>query len=64
MHRKRRNYNKLEKGTKQGDSISAYLFILVLKIVFLFTKDTLSQYPGGDGLTHRGKFQILKIFLG
>ena len=32
------NYVKLEKGTRQGDSISAYLFIIVLEIVFLFTK--------------------------
>ena len=32
------NYFKLEKDTRQGDPISAYLFILVLKIVFLFTK--------------------------
>ena len=32
------NYFKLEKGTRQGDSISAYLFIIVLEIVFLFTK--------------------------
>ena len=34
----RTNYFKLEKGTRQGDSISAYLFIIVLEIVFLFTK--------------------------
>ena len=33
------NYFKLENGTRQGDSISAYLFILVLEIAFLFTKD-------------------------
>ena len=32
------NYFKFEKGTRQGDPISAYLFILVLEIVFLFTK--------------------------
>ena len=30
------NYFKLERGTRQGDSISAYLFILVLEIEFLF----------------------------
>ena len=34
------NYFKLEKGTRQGDPISVYLFILVLEIVFLFTKES------------------------
>ena len=34
------NYFKLEKDTRQGDLISAYLFILVLEIVFLFTKES------------------------
>ena len=33
------NYFRLEKGTRQGDPISAYLFILDLEIVFLFTKE-------------------------
>ena len=32
-------YFKLEKVTKQGDQISAYLFILVLEIVFLPIKE-------------------------
>ena len=32
------NYFKLEKGTRQRDQISAYLFILNLEIVFLFNK--------------------------
>ena len=32
------NYFKLEKGARGGDPISAYLFIFVLEIVFLFTK--------------------------
>ena len=31
-------YFKLEKGTRQFDSISAYLFIIVLEIVFLSIK--------------------------
>ena len=34
------NYFKLEKVTRQCDPISAYLFILVLEIVFLFTKES------------------------
>ena len=31
-------YFKLERGTQQGDSISAYLFILILEIFFIFVK--------------------------
>ena len=34
------NYFKLEKGTRQGEQISAYLFILVWENVFLFTQDS------------------------
>ena len=34
------NFFKLEKGTRQGDPISAYLFTLVLEIVFLYTKES------------------------
>ena len=30
----------------------------------IFSQYTLSQYPGGDCLTHRGKFQTLKKFSG
>ena len=32
------NYFKLESGTKQGDPLSAYLFILVLEIAFIKIK--------------------------
>ena len=32
-------YFKLERGTRQGDSISAYLFVLVLEIVFLLIQE-------------------------
>ena len=32
-------YFKLEKGARQGDPISAYLFILILEIVFLSIKE-------------------------
>ena len=32
-------YFKLEKGIRQGDRISAYLFILVLEIAFIFIKE-------------------------
>ena len=31
-------YFKLERGTRQGDRISAYLFILVLEVVFAVIK--------------------------
>ena len=31
-------YFKLERGTRQGDQISAYLFILVLEVVFAVIK--------------------------
>ena len=31
-------YLKLERATRQGDLVSAYFFILVLKILFLFIK--------------------------
>ena len=30
------NYFKLERDTRQGDSISAYIFVLVLEIAFLY----------------------------
>ena len=30
------NYFKLESGTRQGDLISAYLFMLTLEFAFLF----------------------------
>ena len=32
-------YVKLQKGTSQGDPISAYLFNLVLEIAFIFIKE-------------------------
>ena len=41
MHHKRTIYNKvfkLDKGTRRGDPISAYLFILVLEIAFNLIK--------------------------
>ena len=34
-------YFKLERGTKQGDSISAYLFIIAFELVFSFIKPNL-----------------------
>ena len=33
-------YFKLERATRQGDSISAFLFIFVLEVVFLIIKET------------------------
>ena len=35
---KKPRYFKLERGTQQGDPISAYLFILVLELVFALIK--------------------------
>ena len=32
-------YFKLEKGARQGDPIPAYLFILVLEIIFIFIRE-------------------------
>ena len=39
-------YFKLERGAQQGDAFSAYLFILVLEIFFVFTKNN----PNAKGL--------------
>ena len=33
-------YFKLERGAQQGDPISAYLFIIVLEVVFRMIKET------------------------
>ena len=46
--------------------IKRYLNMLEFSIYQIkdIAQDTLSQYPGGDGLTHREKFQILKNFPG
>ena len=40
------NYFKLERGTRQGNPISAYIFILVLEIAFLY----IMQNENIDGL--------------
>ena len=36
-------YFKLERGTPQGDLISAYLFILVLEVVFAVIKSNIDK---------------------
>ena len=46
MERQQTIYFKLERGTRQGDRISAYLFILVLKTALLF----IMQYENINGL--------------
>ena len=39
MCNKWRDNHKLEKGTKQGDPVSAYVFILGLEILFKLIKN-------------------------
>ena len=39
MCNKWRDNHKLEKGAKQGDPVSVYLFILGLEILFKFIKN-------------------------
>ena len=36
----RENFKILERGTRQGDPISVYLFIIVLEVVFRIIKET------------------------
>ena len=38
-HWKTTNYFKLERGARQGYPISAYLFIVISEIFFIFVKD-------------------------
>ena len=40
---KRTPYFKLERGTRQEDPISAYLFIIALEVVFFFNEDKSSH---------------------
>ena len=39
-------YSKLERGTRQGDSISAYLFIISMEVVF----SLINANPDNEGL--------------
>ena len=50
--RKTIKYFKLERGARQGDPVSAYIFILVLEISFIFVKNN-PKVEGLNMFTHR-----------